>query len=78
VRAINAAGSSLPSAQSGEIIPFLVPTTASIENITQGDGQLIVTMGGYSPDAGIIGYKYSLDNGNLVSVSSSSASFTVP
>jgi titin len=78
VKAINAAGSSLPSAQSNEVIPFLVPTSAAISTIVQGDGQLTVTMGGYSPDAGIIGYKYSLNNGNLVSVSSSSASFTIP
>jgi len=77
VRAVNLAGSSLPSARSSAVVPFLIPTTSTITDIVPGDSQLTVTMGGYSPEAGIIGYKYSLNNGNLESVSSSSASFTI-
>jgi titin len=77
VRAINAAGSSLPSGQSNEVVPFLVPTSATIGEIIQGDSQLTVVMSGYSPDAGIIGYKYSLDNGPLTFVASTTASFTI-
>ena len=35
VRAINAAGSSLPSGQSNEVVPFLLPTSATIGEIIQ-------------------------------------------
>jgi titin len=78
VRAVNLAGSSLPSGQSPTVVPFLVPPSATIASIIPGDCQLTVTIEGYSPDAGIIGYKYSLDNGPLVFVESLSASFTIP
>jgi hypothetical protein len=78
VRSVNAAGSSLPSEQSVSVIPFLVPTSASIVNTIPGDCQITVEMDGYTPDSGIIGYKYLLDNsGDLVFVPSASASFTI-
>ena len=77
VRAVNLAGSSLPSVQSSAVVPFLVPTSATIAEIIPGDSQLTVTMDGYTPEAGIIGYKYSLDNGPLTFVASTSASFAI-
>jgi hypothetical protein len=74
---VNIAGSSLQSAQSTAVVPFLVPTSASIIDIIPGDSQLTVEMDGYTPDSGIIGYKYSLDNGEFVFVSAPSASFVI-
>jgi len=79
VRAVNLAGSSGPSAMSSTVVPFLVPTSASITSITPGDSQLTVKMDGWTSDAGIIGYKYALDNSdNLVFVSSTTDSFVIP
>ena len=78
VRTVNVAGSSLPSAKSSEVVPFLVPTSASIANIVPGDCQLTVEMDGWTSDAGIIGYKYLLDNsGDLVYVPGAAASFVI-
>lgn len=77
VRTVNAAGNSLPSAQSSAVVPFLVPTSASIASIEPGFNQLTVNMDGYTSDSGIIGYKYSLDDGELVYVAGSSASFVI-
>jgi titin len=79
VRAVNLAGSSGSSAMSSTVVPFLVPTSASIASIIPGDGQLTVKMDGWTSDAGIIGYKYALDTSeNLMFVSSTTDSFTIP
>lgn len=77
VRAVNAAGSSLPSSQSDAVVPFLVPTSATIENIIPSNGQLTVVMAGYTVDSGIIGYKYSLDQTEYTYVASPAASFVI-
>jgi len=78
VRTVNAAGSSLPSEQSSAVVPFLVPTSASIKGITPGDRLLTVNMDGWTADSGITGYLYSVNDGPDVQVSSSSDSFVIP
>ena len=77
VRAVNIAGSSLPSAQSTAVVPFFIPTSASITNIIPGDRQLTVIVDGWTTDAGIIGYKYSLDQVVYTYVAAPSASFVI-
>ena len=77
LKAVNAAGRSQPSPPSTEVVPFLVPTSASIASLTPGDSQLTVNMAGYTADSGIIGYKYSFDASGYTYVPSPSASFVV-
>lgn len=77
LKAINEAGMSSASAPSSSFMPFSIPGAPVIESVVPGDGQLTVTIDGYSPEAGIIGYKYSLDNGPFVFVSSIYGSFVI-
>lgn len=77
VRAVNIAGSSLPSGQTAPVVPYLVPTSATIASITPGDCKLTVEMDGWTSDAGITGYKYYLDNGGYDFVPSTTASFVI-
>ena len=73
----NSAGYSSVSLESSAFIPFTVPTSALIANIIPGNGQLTVIMDGWNSYLNITGYKYSLDDGPLVLVSSSSDSFVI-
>ena len=77
VRAINAAGMSVASAPSSSFMPFSIPGAPAIASVVPGDCQLTVAIDGYSPAAGIIGYKYSLNDGPLVFAASTSASFVI-
>lgn len=77
VKAVNVAGRSPPSTVSESVVPFLVPTSASIASIVPGNSQLTVIMNGYTTDAGIIGYKYSTNGTEYTFAESSSDSFAI-
>ncbi len=85
VKAVNVAGDSPASILSDIFVPFTVPNSPSISDVTPGDSQLIVTVSNPSMNGadangnGIIGYKYSLDGGNTFSstVSSTTSNFTI-
>ena len=78
VKSVNKAGRSQPSPPSTAVVPFLVPTSATISAVSYGDRQLIVDMSGYTLDSGIIGYKYSLDGNAYAYVASPSERFAIP
>ncbi|NDC76155.1 fibronectin type III domain-containing protein, partial [bacterium] len=78
VRAVNAAGSGSATA-SVAATPRTTPGAPSITSITPGNGQLSVAFSAPASNGGasITNYRYSLDNGALVSVGSTSSPFTI-
>ena len=78
VKAVNQAGRSQPGPPSTAVVPYLIPTSASIASIVPGDSHLRVNMNGYTDDSGIIGYKYSFDASGYSYVASPSDSFVIP